>query len=53
MENEKQAILDAHAEVLANLNMVRDVFLSQLEKNPKDYEGVTKEHAFVWFIEAM
>lgn len=53
MQAEKQAIIDAHAAIIAQLNIVLTGYLADLEDSPGDFKGIDKNDAICWFIECL
>jgi len=52
MEDKIYAINAAYDHIVALLNDTRKQYLEDLQKNPEDFKGITKEDAFIWFIES-
>jgi len=53
MQAEKQAIIDAHAAIIAQLNTVLTGYLADLEASPEDFKGIDKNEAICWFIDSL
>ena len=53
MQVEKQAIIDAHTAIVAQLNTVLTGYLADLEARPEDFKGIQKNDAICWFLESL
>lgn len=52
MEEQIAALNAAHKEILYHLAEQKLNFVRDMQDNPGNYEGFTKDDAIVWFIES-
>ena len=53
MTPEQQAITDAYFQLLKELEAAYLHYIQESQEHPEDYEGVTKDDAYLWFIEGV